>query len=212
MYTSKTDSGCPYTLHRCTAHISLLEYWRSISSSETQVDTQILTQVNQVLFRILWQHSKSTTNNWSKVDSLTMARQPIGPGHTGGVSHTFSYDLLIQNQSFRIYVLVYARLYEDILGHTESGHTGEMSQTFSYKLLLQSCIVDICYFCQRLTELPQITIFINFFVSCFIFVSSFRGTWPLTNSMINIYTSSWDVCPEVDVVIVDARLFVLEAN
>ena len=30
--------------------------------------------------------------------------------------------------------------------------------------------------------------------------------------MINIYTSSWDVCPEVDVVIVDARVFVLGAN
>ena len=30
--------------------------------------------------------------------------------------------------------------------------------------------------------------------------------------MINIYTSSWDVCPEVVVVIVDARVFVLEAK
>ena len=43
-------------------------------------------------------------------------------------------------------------------------------------------------------------------------VSSFLGTWPMTNLMINIYTSCWDVSPELDGVIVDARVFVLEAN
>ena len=124
-----------------------------------------------------------------------MARQPIGPGHTGGMSHTFSYDILIRHQSFWIYVLVYVRLQEDILGYTESGHTGEMSQTFSYKILLQSCIVDIYYFCQ-----------IDWIAS------THKFSLISTNSMINIYTSSWDVCPEVDVVIVDARVFVLEAK